>query len=84
MCKSIQGFMGNVFCGSLPRSDLKLENELAFFGIGHGKGEWDGASASSIVKRALKEKQFHNLQRRLHDAFDVVQIFERRVIILNT
>ncbi len=46
-----------------------------YFGTRHEKGEWDGAGASAIVKRALKAKQFHNLQRRLHDAFDVVQFF---------
>jgi hypothetical protein len=28
-----------------------------YFGTGHGKEEWDGASA--IVKRALRAKQFH-------------------------
>ncbi len=52
-----------------------------YFGTRHGKGEWDGAGAGAIVKRALKAKQFHNLQRRLYDAFDVVNFFERRVIM---
>jgi hypothetical protein len=40
-----------------------------YFRIGHGKGEWDGASV--VVKRALRAKQPHNPQRKLQDAADV-------------
>jgi hypothetical protein len=58
MCKSIQGFKSYVFCGSLPRSNLGLQNELALFSYRAWEGGMDGASA--IVKRALKINQLHN------------------------
>jgi hypothetical protein len=42
-----------------------------YFGIGHGKGEWDGVGV--VVKKALRAKQLHNPQGRLQDAIDVVE-----------
>ncbi len=59
----------------LCRFDIKLQNELALLGTGHGKEEWDGVGA--IVKRALKAKQLHNPQKKLQDANNVVEFFKK-------
>jgi hypothetical protein len=58
MCKSIQRFKNYVFCGSLPRSNLGLQNELVLFWYRGWEGGVDGAGA--IVKRALKVNQLQN------------------------
>lgn len=45
-----------------------------FFGSGHGKGEWDGASA--VVKRTLRSEQLLNPQRTLQNVDDCVTFLE--------
>jgi hypothetical protein len=58
MCKSIQGFTNNVFCGFLPNLTLGCKMNWHYFGTRYGKGEWDGVGA--VVKRALRAQQLHN------------------------
>jgi len=48
VCKSIQGFNNYVICGSLPKFNLGLQNELALFCYKAWEGGVDGVGA--IVK----------------------------------
>jgi len=56
--KSIQGFNNYIFCGSLPKFNLGLQNELALFWYKAWEGGVDGVGA--IVTRVLKVDQLHN------------------------
>jgi hypothetical protein len=42
----------------------------SYYGIGHGKGEWDGAGA--VVKKALRSEQLLNPHRLLQNALQCV------------
>lgn len=74
MCKSIQGFMGNVFCGSLPRSNLKLENELALFWDRTWKGgvEW----CRCYCEEGLESKTIPQSMKEAPRCIDVVQFLK--------
>ncbi len=74
MHMSIQRFMGNVFCGSLPRFDLSLQNELALF----WHRTWEGGVGwcKCSCEEGFRTKQLHSPQRRLQDASDVVRFLK--------
>ena len=65
------------FVARYPGLTDGCEMEWNFFGIGHGKGEWDGAGA--VVKRALRNEQLHNPLRKLQDALGAVQFLEEKL-----